>query len=297
MNSVLVQQIIEGALLAAGQPLNIDRMLQLFDGDAVDRKVIKAALGEISESCAERGFELANVASGYRFQVKKDLGPWVIKLWNEKAPRYSRALLETLSLIAYRQPITRAEIEEVRGVSVSSNIVKTLLEREWVRVVGHRDVPGRPALFATTKGFLDYFELRRLDDLPTLAEIRDLDKINKELDLAEKKPEDVANDDETGENAPTDENASAADLESGESTNQVSERESAEQSLEGLAIDFSDVDDVLNQFESNLKQAQAIGEGSAEESAGASSEETPVQGGMPDAVELDNGSEQSSAAS
>ncbi|UCE89243.1 MAG: SMC-Scp complex subunit ScpB [Pseudomonadota bacterium] len=176
--------IIEAALLAAGRPLALEELESLFPEDGCpERTELRAALDTLAQTCAERGVELREVSSGFRFQVKSDYAPWVSKLWEERPARYSRALLETLALIAYRQPITRAEIEEVRGVSVSSNIVKTLLERGWVRIVGHRDVPGRPALLATTREFLDYFNLKGLNDLPTLAEIRDLDSINAELDL------------------------------------------------------------------------------------------------------------------
>ena len=172
--------------MAAGQPLSIDRLLTLFlDEQQPSRDDIKAALKSLEEECEKRGVELKQVSSGYRYQAKQDYAEWVGRLWEEKPPRYSRALLETLSLIAYRQPITRGEIEDVRGVSVSSNIIKTLLERDWIKVVGHRDVPGKPAMYATTKQFLDYFNLKTLSELPTLAEIRDIDTINAELDLVE----------------------------------------------------------------------------------------------------------------
>lgn len=181
-----IKNIIEAALMAAGQPLSIDRLLTLFmDNQQPSRDDIKNALKTLEEECANRGVELKRVSSGYRYQAKQDYAEWVGRLWEEKPPRYSRALLETLSLIAYRQPITRGDIEDVRGVSVSSNIIKTLLERDWVKVVGHRDVPGKPAMYATTKQFLDYFNLKSLSELPTLAEIRDIDSINAELDLVE----------------------------------------------------------------------------------------------------------------
>ncbi len=173
--------------MASSEPLSIEKMLDLFaeDKEPPTRDSLKEALDAIEAENASRGVELKKVSSGYRFQAKKDFSPWVSRLWEEKPARYSRALLETLVLIAYKQPITRGEIEHVRGVAVSSQIIKTLLEREWVRVVGHRDVPGKPALYATTKAFLDYFNLSSLDELPTLAEIRDLDKINPELHLQE----------------------------------------------------------------------------------------------------------------
>ena len=186
MDQKKLVNIVEGALFAAGRPLTIDSILSLFPEEAQpDREEIRAALSELGESCVDRGIELKEVKSGFRLQVKEEFSAWISKLWEERPPRYSRALLETMALIAYKQPITRAEIEEVRGVSVSTNIVKTLLERDWVRVVGHRDVPGRPALYATTRSFLDYFNMKGLEDLPSLAEIRDIETINAELDLDE----------------------------------------------------------------------------------------------------------------
>lgn len=179
-----LQRIVEGALVAAGKPLTVEDIGTLFDdNDRPSADTLRATLAIIAEQCIGRGFELREVASGFRFQVVQEVAPWIARLWEEKPQRYSRALLETLALIAYRQPITRGDIEDIRGVAVASNIIKTLLERDWVRVVGHKDVPGRPALYATTRKFLDYFNLKNLDDLPTLAEIRDLDSFNGELAL------------------------------------------------------------------------------------------------------------------
>ncbi|QYZ67602.1 MAG: hypothetical protein OI74_11815 [Gammaproteobacteria bacterium (ex Lamellibrachia satsuma)] len=179
-----LKQIIEAALLAAGRPLSLDQLQALFEKeDEPEKKCLREILVELTEDYLGRGIEIREVGNGYRIQVRSEFSPWVSKLWDERPPKYSRALLETLALIAYRQPITRGEIEDIRGVSVSTNIVKTLTEREWVRVVGHRDVPGKPALYATTKEFLDYFNLKGLSELPTLAEIRDLDSINRELEL------------------------------------------------------------------------------------------------------------------
>ena len=177
-------KILEGALLAAGEPLSVQRMALLFEeNERPSKDDIRAAIKTVEERCENRGYELVQVASGYRFQVRQNLSTWVGRLWQERPARYSRALMETLSLIAYRQPITRGEIEEIRGVAVSTNIIKTLLEREWVRVVGHRDVPGRPAMYATTRQFLDYFNLKSLDQLPPLAEIKELDNLSGELAL------------------------------------------------------------------------------------------------------------------
>lgn len=183
MSTLPLKQIIEGAILAADGPLSIDHMIGLFVEEQPTRAELQQILDDISDSCVDRGFELKKVAGGYRFQIRMEYGEWISRLWDEKPPRYSRALLETLALIAYRQPVTRGDIEEVRGVSVSTNIMRTLLEREWIRVVGHRDVPGRPAMYATTKTFLDYFNMNSLDELPTLAEIRDLDEVNRQLEL------------------------------------------------------------------------------------------------------------------
>ncbi|MGN2249880.1 SMC-Scp complex subunit ScpB [Frateuria edaphi] len=178
-----LKPIIEAALLAASQPLTVAQLGELFvDEDQVDREAIARALESLGEDCAGRGVELREVASGFRYQVRQDVHPWVSRMWTEKPSRYSRALLETLALIAYRQPITRPEIEQIRGVVVSSNIVKTLEEREWIRVVGHRDVPGKPALFGTTRAFLDYFSLKSLDELPPLSEIRDMEDPQLRLD-------------------------------------------------------------------------------------------------------------------
>ena len=170
-----LKHVVEAALLAAGRPLTLDRLVELFAarGAAPDRATIKRVVDVLATEYQGRGIELKEVATGYRIQVKRSMSDWLQPLWEERAPRYTRALLETLALIAYRQPITRAEIEEVRGVVVSTNIVRTLLERNWVRVVGHRDVPGKPAMFGTTKDFLDYFGLKKLEDLPTLADIKD----------------------------------------------------------------------------------------------------------------------------
>ncbi|MBV1873573.1 MAG: SMC-Scp complex subunit ScpB [Gammaproteobacteria bacterium] len=179
-----LKNIVEAVLLAFGAPLSIDKLTALFDEELrPSRAQLVEVLKQLQLDYEGRGVELVEVGSGFRFQARGEYSPWVSRLWEEKPSRYSRALLETLSLIAYRQPITRGEIEAIRGVAVSSNIVRTLLERDWVRVVGHRDVPGRPAMYATTRGFLDYFNLKNLDELPSLADIRDLDKINEELEL------------------------------------------------------------------------------------------------------------------
>ncbi|WP_225772667.1 SMC-Scp complex subunit ScpB [Pseudomonas sp. Marseille-Q5115] len=168
--------LLEAFLLASGKPQSLDRLYELFEeAERPGPTVFRKALDLLRKSCDNRAFELVEVASGYRLQIRERYAPWVGRLWEERPQRYSRALLETLALIAYRQPITRGEIEDVRGVAVNSNIVKTLLEREWIRVVGHREVPGRPAMFATTKAFLDHFNLKNLDELPPLADLRELE--------------------------------------------------------------------------------------------------------------------------
>ena len=168
--------LLEAFLLASGKPQSLERLFELFEeAERPEPPVFKKALEILRKSCDGRAFELREVASGYRLQIREQFSPWVGRLWEERPQRYSRAMLETMALIAYRQPITRGEIEDVRGVAVNSHIVKTLLEREWIRVVGYRDVPGRPAMFATTKGFLDHFNLKSLDELPPLAELRELE--------------------------------------------------------------------------------------------------------------------------
>ncbi len=175
-------RIVEGALFAAEKPLSLDRLLELFEeAERPEKNAIKEVLTQLQEDYEQRGIELKELATGYQFQVRPDLAKWIQRLWEERAPRYSRAFLETLALIAYRQPITRSEIEDIRGVAVSSHITKSLMEREWIRVVGYRDVPGKPALMATTKEFLDYFGLRSLEDLPSLSDIQDLDQLGEHL--------------------------------------------------------------------------------------------------------------------
>ena len=184
MDQALINRIVEAALLAANQPLPLAQLHGLFPEDEpAPPGSIERALEQLREACAGRGVELVEVASGFRYQVNSEVHPWVARLWTERKTRYTRATLETLALIAYRQPITRGEIEQVRGVAVSSNIIQALEEREWIRVVGHRDVPGKPALFGTTKGFLDYFGLKRLDELPPLSELKDIGELEPQLQL------------------------------------------------------------------------------------------------------------------
>jgi segregation and condensation protein B len=182
MEQSLINRIVEAALMAANQPLTLAQLHGLFSlDDPAPEGSVEQALETLREACADRGVELVELASGFRFQVKADVHQWVARLWTERQTKYTRATLETLALIAYRQPITRGEIEQVRGVAVNSNIIKALEEREWIRVVGHRDVPGKPALFGTTKGFLDYFGLKRLDELPPLSELKDIGELEPQL--------------------------------------------------------------------------------------------------------------------
>ncbi|HMD74443.1 MAG TPA: SMC-Scp complex subunit ScpB [Steroidobacteraceae bacterium] len=189
MNEQYVKNVIEAALLAAGRPLSLDELAAIFDerdGSAVEG--VQGALAALRSEYETRGLELAEVASGYRIQIRAAVAEPVSRLWTERPAKYSRALLETLALVAYRQPITRGEIEQIRGVAVNPNIVKTMLERNWIRVVGHRDVPGRPELLGTTREFLDYFGLRKLDDLPTLAQLKELEDLRVQLALPGAEP-------------------------------------------------------------------------------------------------------------
>ena len=229
MDITKLKNILEAVLLAADRTLTVVQVEALFelDEERPTRDEIRQALHEMADDYASRGYELKQVASGFRLQVKQEYATWVGRLWEEKPARYTRALLETMALIAYRQPITRGEIEEVRGVSVSSNIVKTLLERDWIKVLGHKDVPGKPSLYGTTKEFLDYFNLNSLDQLPTLAEIKDLDNIHPELALDEDSAENAsdhpherherentepADDNDNGDNSDSDTKSSAAEF-------------------------------------------------------------------------------------
>ena len=191
MTQPALERILEAALQAAGKPLSLERLRELFDEDqAPSLEQLRAALARLAQDCAGRSVELQEVASGWRLQVRNAYAPWVGRLWEERPQRYSRALLETLALIAYRQPITRGEIEEVRGVAVSSQIMRTLVDREWVRIVGHREVPGRPAMYATTRQFLDYFNLTSLAELPPLAELREPSEVLEHPPLADEQAPD-----------------------------------------------------------------------------------------------------------
>lgn len=182
MDQELIKRIVEAAVLAAPQPLTLAQLTALFPEDgAPAANELQQAIESLQTDCESRGVELVEVASGYRFQVKADVHAFVARLWTERQAKYTRATLETLALIAYRQPITRGEIEQIRGVGVNANTIKMLEEREWIRVVGHRDVPGRPELFGTTRTFLDYFGLKSLDELPPLAELKDIPELEPQL--------------------------------------------------------------------------------------------------------------------
>jgi segregation and condensation protein B len=215
MDQILINRIVEAALLAAHQPLNLVQLSALFPEDApAPSGAIEQALRQLRDDCAERGVELVEVASGFRYQVRADLQPWVARLWTERQTRYSRATLETLALIAYRQPITRGEIEQVRGVAVNSNLIKALEEREWIRVVGHRDVPGKPELLGTTRAFLDYFGLKSLDQLPPLSELREIPELDPQLPFGGVPTPAMLGDDESSDMDADDLDARAFDADS-----------------------------------------------------------------------------------
>jgi len=231
MDDNAVKYFVESALLAAGRPLNIDQLQKLFDDDsAPEKSQIRQAISSLLEDYAARGITIAEVASGFRMQIQGDMVARLQKLWEERPPRYSRALFETLALIAYRQPMTRGEIEEVRGVAVSTNIIRSLMEREWIRVVGHRDVPGRPAMFGTTKPFLDYFGLKKLDDLPPLADLTDWESLRVQLNLPAV---------DEGEEGPVGENeAGPADIPVVHMEGETDEGDEAEEQATGDVIDI-----------------------------------------------------------
>src|SRR3984957_6716601 len=204
MNDQYVKNVIEAAMLAAGRPLTMDELVSVFDErDGSNAEEVRAAIAALTADYETRGLELLEVASGYRIQIRAGVAEPVSRLWQERPAKYSRALLETPALVAYRQPITRGEIEQIRGVAVNPNIIKTLLERSWIRVVGHRDVPGRPELLGTTREFLDYFSLKKLDDLPTLAQLKELEDLRVQLTLPGADPQ-VAESADAGADAAAD---------------------------------------------------------------------------------------------
>ena len=254
MDQQLVTRIVEAALLAANQPLSVVQLHALLSNSELplDEQApegsVETALADLQAACAERGVELVELASGWRFQVQADVHPWVARLWTERQTKYTRATLETLALIAYRQPITRGEIEQVRGVAVNSSSIKALEEREWIRVVGHRDVPGKPELLATTKTFLDYFGLKRLDELPPLSELKDLGELEPQLPFAPAVPAGIAGTDSqtTAEVG----SESTSDLETAESDQSPSEVDSDPTSAE---VDSDPTSDISNDNENTTR--------------------------------------------
>ena len=245
LSSQQIKNILEAALLAADYPLSIDHCMKLFEGDlqVPERSVIKSCIEELQLDCQERGVELVKVASGFRYQTRVDIQTWVARLHAEKTPRYSRALMETLALVVYKQPITRAEIEDIRGVSVSSNIMKVLQEREWVKIVGHKEVPGRPAMFATTKKFLDYFNLQSLNELPTLADIKEFDQIAPELDFGQDLPQAASDESQSAEATDRDaESDTHAVMDQDDSSSQ-NESQTVQAVADNMADNLSDEDD------------------------------------------------------
>jgi segregation and condensation protein B len=255
MDQSLINRIVEAALLAANQPLALAQLHGLFpEEQPAPPGSVEQALEQLREACADRGVELVEVASGFRYQVKAEVHNWVARLWTERKTKYTRATLETLALIAYRQPITRGEIEQVRGVAVSSNIIQALEEREWIRVVGHRDVPGKPALFGTTKAFLDYFGLKRLDELPPLSELKDIGELEPQLPLdGAPMPAGIAH----GTGSPSaaddsDESGAGADAGAGDQHGDAAEPDQAAAGLDQHGGDGEDSDDaggIANQGE------------------------------------------------
>ena len=246
LSSQQIKNILEAALLAADYPLSIDHCMKLFEGDlqVPERSVIKSCIEELQIDCQERGVELVKVASGFRYQTRVDIQTWVARLHAEKTPRYSRALMETLALVVYKQPITRAEIEDIRGVSVSSNIMKVLQEREWVKIVGHKEVPGRPAMFATTKKFLDYFNLQSLNEFPTFADIKEFDQIAPELDFGQDLPQAASDESQSAEATDRDaESDTHAVIDQDDSSSQSDESQTVQAVADNMADNLSDEDD------------------------------------------------------
>ena len=273
MDDTEIKYFIESALLAAGRPLTVQQLQDLFDGRSTPEKSrVRDAIKALQEDYADRGLTVGEVASGFRLQIKTGMAERLHKLWEERPPRYTRALFETLALIAYRQPITRGEIEEVRGVTVSSNIVRTLMEREWVRVVGHRDVPGRPAMFGTTRQFLDYFGLKKLDDLPPLADMSDWESLRVQLDLPE-----VDGTDAVDDSAPPPEAINIPVLNPEEEADDDEPAPDAEELAEAEALADSGFEEIVAQEWPNAAQDSSAGESDAEPSPEAAADEVERQ--------------------
>jgi len=270
-----IKNILEAVLLAAERALTVIQLEALFEHDEErpTRDEIRQALHEMADDYEGRGYQLMQVASGFRLQVRQEYASWVARLWEEKPARYTRALLETMALIAYRQPVTRGEIEEVRGVSVSSNIIKTLLERDWIKVLGHKDVPGKPALYGTTREFLDYFNLKSLDQLPTLAEIKDLDSIHPELEL------DESQDSEQQDSEQQTDDASAGLASNDDVMHEVQDADTANQEMPGQEMPANDA-------ESSAEQAVVIG---AQQDEGEPAELGPAETEVKAEQEIDDG--------
>jgi segregation and condensation protein B len=273
MNDQYVRNVIEAALLAAGRPLASDELINLFDErDGSNAEEVQTAIGTLRAEYEGRGLELVEVASGYRIQIRTSVAQPVSRLWQERPTKYSRALLETLALVAYRQPITRGEIEQIRGVAVNPNIIKTLHERGWIRMVGHRDVPGRPELLGTTREFLDYFSLQKLDDLPTLAQLKELDELRVQLSLPGADP--IAD----GEFAPQDKVA-AAELVDGAAVERAPSE--VEGTAEAEAPEFE-----ATEFEATEVEATGV-EAALTEAVASGEERTEVEGAA-EAAALDD---------
>jgi segregation and condensation protein B len=252
-----LQRILEAAIMVAGRPLTLADLQKLFDeSEDVSTQAIQEAIQAIQQRHVDSGIELTEVASGFQFQARMEYSQWLSRLWEERAPRFSRALLETIALIAYRQPITRAEIEEIRGVSVSTHIVKTLQDREWIRVIGYRDVPGKPALYATTKTFLDHLNLKSLEDLPTLSELKDLEsqeeKLQVQLELAahhESENTEAASEPETLENTDTTPELADTAEDSANQATEETENEASEAASDETEYETTEAEESLSDFE------------------------------------------------
>jgi segregation and condensation protein B len=280
MESQQLRNIVEAAMLAAGGPLSIDQLKALFGEDSdsgPEKKEIREVIKQLQDDYAGRGIEIREVASGFRIQVRESMGQWLAKLYADRPPRYTRALMETLAIAAYRQPVTRGDIEEIRGVAVSTNIIRTLLERNWIKVVGHRDVPGKPAMFGTTREFLDYFGLKKLDDLPPLAELAQLEPIGVQLELSTAgQKSDVAKDDSAELSASPEASQEGADAaESGESAGTSDESDSATDEHINLGSDPEEYDDDdIEVSDEELAAALAVADSVAKVVAGNEPETT-----------------------